>query len=219
LRTLSGSAALPASARTLERTRRALALACWTATSLLACSRTPTATTPPGAANSAPPSSERSSETSAHEAPRPSSSAGERTGGLPTRATRDRHHVQVYFSDGRRDPKHLDCATTYPYSRSVPRTPRVAEAALRELLRGPSEEERANGAETSVPPGTRLEWVRVKDGTARASFSRDLVRGLAGSCRVAALKSQLESTLRAFPTVERVELLVEGQPSEPYFQP
>jgi spore germination protein GerM len=212
LRTLAWSAALPACARALQRTRRASAVA---ATALLACSRAPTAATPPGAANSAPPSS----QTSAGEAPRPSGSAGERTVGLPSRATRDRSHVQVYFSDSRRDPKHLDCATTYPYSRSVPRTPRVAEAALRELLRGPSEAERANGAETSVPPGTRLEWVRVKDGTARASFSRDLVRGLAGSCRVAALKSQLESTLRAFPTVERVELLVEGQPSEPYFQP
>ncbi len=86
-----------------------------------------------------------------------------------------------------------------------------AEAALRELLEGPTREERDQGLTTEIPEGTRLEKLTINEGTARAAFSEELDKGVAGSMRVTTIREQIERTLLQFPTVERVVIEVDGR--------
>jgi hypothetical protein len=86
-------------------------------------------------------------------------------------------------------------------------------AALAELLEGPTRAERERGYLTNIPEGTRIRSFRVEDGTAHADFDSTLARA-AGSCRVLAIRAQIERTLLELPTVEDVVLSVEGEVAE-----
>lgn len=119
--------------------------------------------------------------------------------------------VRAYFSSVARDPQSLDCALVEPVMRAVPRTGAPARAALEELLKGPTEAEVAAGARTSIPAGVRLTALSIVSGVAHADFSSELLAAAGGSCRVAAVRAQIESTLRQFSTVRDVRVTVAGR--------
>jgi spore germination protein GerM len=97
-----------------------------------------------------------------------------------------------------------------PAPRTVPaETP--AAGALRALLQGPTPEEKARGLLTEIPPGTKLRKLTLQGGTARASFSAELDREVAGSSRVTAIRRQIELTLRQFSEVDEVVIEVDGR--------
>jgi hypothetical protein len=80
--------------------------------------------------------------------------------------------------------------------RTVPRTKAVAAAAVRELARGPVDEEVALGLSTEVPVSFTPE-LTLRDGVLQVTGAEDLAReGVA----------QLVYTLTQFPTVRAVEL-------------
>lgn len=82
-------------------------------------------------------------------------------------------------------------------ARTVGLTPKVATAALGELLAGPTEAEREAGLATDIPPGTKLTSLAIEDGTATVELSNPLDElGTA----------QVVETLLQFETVSRVEL-------------
>ena len=82
-------------------------------------------------------------------------------------------------------------------ARTVGLTPRVATAALGELLAGPTEAEREAGLATDIPPGTKLTSLAIDDGTASVELSNPLDElGTA----------QVVETLLQFETVSQVEL-------------
>ncbi|MBC8145640.1 MAG: GerMN domain-containing protein [bacterium] len=120
--------------------------------------------------------------------------------------------VSAFFTNSRKDPGASDCGRVFPVSRTVAPTSAVARAALDALLRGPTDDERQKDFASEIPSGTRLRDIVINSGTARADFSREL-NTAAGSCRVTAIRSQIEQTLRQFPTVQRVEIAVEGNTS------
>lgn len=96
-----------------------------------------------------------------------------------------------------------------PVTRTVPAgTP---AGALRELLEGPTPEEKARGLQTEIPPGTKLRKLTIENGKATASFSPELDREVAGSARVTTIRRQIELTLRQFPEVEEVVIEVDGR--------
>jgi germination protein M len=96
--------------------------------------------------------------------------------------------VGVYFV---RDDK-LGYAT-----RRVGLTPKIATAALGELLGGPSSEEQEAGLATDIPPNTKLDSLTIEDGTASVELSNPLDElGTA----------QVVQTLLQFETVSRVKL-------------
>lgn len=96
--------------------------------------------------------------------------------------------------------------------RSVPRTVRVAEAALRELLEvGP----RQGGGEPVAGPGLRARVVRIVDGVATVDFAREGLGG--GSLAETQLLSAIVWTLTELPTVQAVQLTVAGRPIESLF--
>ncbi len=119
--------------------------------------------------------------------------------------------VQAYFSSRTKDPKVLHCGTTYPFDRRIAKTSATARAALEELLRGPMKAEASTGAFTNINEGVKLLSINITAGTAYADFDATLTQGVAGSCRVQAIRSQIENTLKQFPTVQHVIISVNGK--------
>jgi spore germination protein GerM len=100
------------------------------------------------------------------------------------------------------------------------RTQNTAEAAILELLKQPTTQERVQGSRTSIIPGVVLRSIVLnEDGLATVDFSRDLVFGLGGSCNVQALQSQIRQTLLQFSSVKDVKILIEGEDAEMTIQP
>ncbi len=99
-------------------------------------------------------------------------------------------------------------------------TQNTAEAAVLELLKQPTTQERVLGSRTSIIPGVTLNSIVLDDqGLATVDFSHDLVFGLGGSCNVQALQSQIRNTLTQFSSVKDVKILVDGQDAEMTIQP
>lgn len=126
--------------------------------------------------------------------------------------------LSVFFANAERAEGNPDCSLVFPALRSVPATSAVARTALEELLGGPTNEERAAGFETLIPSGVRMNTLVVENGVARADFSRELSEGVAGACRVVAIRAQIEATLKQFPIVKSVVISVEGE-TETVLQP
>ena len=121
-----------------------------------------------------------------------------------TATTEERTTLRAYFARG----EQVGVAT-----REVERTSAVAAAALRELLAGPSAEERAAGLDTEIPAGTELRSVSIAGGTATVDLSREFESG-GGSASMTLRVAQVVHTLTQFPTVERVAFRLEGEPVE-----
>jgi spore germination protein GerM len=95
----------------------------------------------------------------------------------------------------------------------------LAEAVLRELLKGPTAAERRQGLASLIPEGAALRSVSVTEtGVARADFSEGLQQGIGGSMRVLGIRQQIETTLMAIPGITSVILSVEGE-TEGILQP
>jgi len=125
------------------------------------------------------------------------------------RGTSGTTRIRLFYTNAGRGSER-DCAKVFAVSRTIPRTPAVAEAALNELLAGPTGAEQGKGYGNEIPPGTRLRDITIERGVARADFSSEL-NSAAGACRVTAIRSQIERTLRQFPTVTSVVISVEGR--------
>lgn len=117
--------------------------------------------------------------------------------------------VSVYFPNTQLDPEHLDCSVVFPSRRAV-LSGDLGKAAVEALLRGPTDEEKTSGAFTSVPEGTELRSLVVKNGVATADFSGTLHQA-AGSCRVGSIRAQIEKTLLAVDGIQAVVITVNGK--------
>ncbi|MDB5034326.1 MAG: hypothetical protein JWQ98_1567 [Chlorobi bacterium] len=124
------------------------------------------------------------------------------------RATGGMTQLQIFWTSPRMGSS-VDCQKVFPVIRSVPHTTEVAAAALDQLLRGPSGADADGGYRSEIPSGTTLKGVTIENGTAHADFSSEL-RHVAGSCRVVAIRAQIERTLRQFPSVKSVVISIDG---------
>lgn len=108
--------------------------------------------------------------------------------------------VRVFFVGGGMDP----CGDVAPVVRTVA-GPVDAARALRELLRGPTEQETAAGFTSLFGPATAdaLLGVVVADGIARVAFAdlRPLLPNASSSCGSAALLAALDATLSQIPGI------------------
>jgi hypothetical protein len=112
--------------------------------------------------------------------------------------------VRVFLHQQTAGPE-ADPRAVLPVARTVPRSPKVATAALTELLRGPTTRERAAGYWSFFSDDTAgmLRSLRVTGGTALADFGdfRRLIPNATSSYGSAALLAELDATLKQFPTV------------------
>lgn len=139
--------------------------------------------------------------------------------GLPENA--DAEEIPVQFSDTMtlevffgRDivgTNIVECDAVFPVDRRVERTSGVARAALEELLSGPTQEEIEDRYITSIPEGVEIQHLEIQDGTAYVDFSQAIQQNVGGSCRVQAIRAQINETLRQFPTVDDVVISVDGE--------
>lgn len=125
--------------------------------------------------------------------------------------------VKVYFNNNKLDPE-ISCNKVFPVDRIIPKTLGIARAALEELLKGPTEEEKAKGFFTSINPGVKIQSLSINDGLAKIDFDPQLEFQVGGSCRVSAIRAQITQTLKQFPTVNEVLISINGR-TEDILQP
>ena len=128
--------------------------------------------------------------------------------------------LNVYFADKGQLAAGANCDAVFAVERTVPRTLGVARAALTELLEGPTTEESLQGYGTAIPSGVQLADVEIVPGTSRAqvSFGTDILGVSDTDCHVEAARAQIVETVRQFPTVTSVSIIVDGQ-DQNLFQP
>jgi spore germination protein GerM len=124
---------------------------------------------------------------------------------------------QVYFSHPQRMGN--DCSQVFAVERELTATQNLERAALEELLRGPTAAERNQGYTTNIPSGAQIQSFAVDAaGTARVDFDQRLEQGVAGSCRVMAIRSEITQTLLQFPNISSVVISINGR-TEDILQP
>ena len=134
--------------------------------------------------------------------------------------------VQVFLSNKIKDPNILYCDRTYPVERAVSRLSDNRKSylgeytylALSELLKGPIGSEKENGYFSSISEGTKIQQIIIESGVARVDFNQKLNEGVAGSCKVQAIRSQIMETLKQFPEIKEVVISINGE-SEEILQP
>lgn len=127
-----------------------------------------------------------------------------------------KREVKIYFSLNRGN--NTDCSKVEEVIRVVSNDPKIAALAIQELLKGPYLAEKRSGFVTNINEGVKLNKLTIVKGVARADFSKELDKNVAGSCRVIAIRSQIESTLKQFQTVKSVVISVDGR-TEDILQP
>lgn len=126
--------------------------------------------------------------------------------------------LKTYFGSEKLNPEVMDCSLVYPVERKIAKTISTARVALEELLKGPTEEEKTNGYYTSINSGVTIQKLTIVDGVAMVDFDEQLESQVGGSCRVAAINSQIVSTLKQFPSVKEVIISINDR-TEDILQP
>jgi len=143
----------------------------------------------------------------------------DRTFSIPiklTKSSSEKTVFNIYF--GYPHDLEQSCELVFPFKREVMKTSAVAKAAIEELLKGPSASEVHAGYITSINSGVKLQNLVIEDGIAKVDFNKRLEEGVAGSCRVLAIRSEIERTLKQFSTVKSVIISVNGE-TEQILQP
>ena len=94
----------------------------------------------------------------------------------------------------------------------------MAKAALEELLWGITQTEKNQGWFTNINSGVKIQNLIIADGIAKVDFSEELQKGVAGFCRVTAIRAQITQTLKQFSTVKDVIISINGK-TEDILQP
>jgi hypothetical protein len=119
--------------------------------------------------------------------------------------------INAYFGKTTSD-SNVVCEKVFPVSRVVSAKTGVYREAVEALLRGLTSSETALGYFTSVPTGVKIKSLAVDArGTLTIDFDNGLEKGVAGSCRVGAIRAQIETTLKQFPEVREVVIMVNGR--------
>ena len=117
-------------------------------------------------------------------------------------------NVNVYFHNEKLNPNQEDCRKVFPTTRTVPKTKAVARAALDELFKGTTWEERKNEFWSFEPEETKdiVKGLNVRNGVAYLNFKSVVFEKLGNttsSCG-GGFYSSIEKTLTQFPTIKKV---------------
>ena len=95
--------------------------------------------------------------------------------------------------------------------RTIPATDSPLTDSLQSLLKGPGEDELRKELITLIPQGTKLLSAQVRGTTAYLNFSESFMYNSYGIEGYAGQLKQVVWTATAFPTVQDVQILVEGE--------
>lgn len=99
-----------------------------------------------------------------------------------------------------------------PVNTKIPWEEGIAKATLRSMVVGSEAEQKIaqSGLHGVLPEGTEIRGMAIKDGLCRIDFSKNILN-TSSIEQEENMISALTYTLTEFPTIEKVELLVEGQ--------
>lgn len=137
------------------------------------------------------------------------------------------HTDTLYFSNRYKDVGAMRCEETYPVSRTTRTlqtlralTPEeVIQGNLETMLKGVGTSEDEAGYFSSIPEGVAVEDVAFEGSTVRVQFSQALEQGVGGSCRVAAIRSQIVNTVMAAADGVKIVEIAVGERVEDVLQP
>lgn len=129
-------------------------------------------------------------------------------------------NVKVYFLNEKSDPNLEDCTNVQPTERTIPKTKAVAKAALEELFKGVTDEEKEKGFVSFSPEETKgiLKSINIKKKAAYVNFN-DVVYEQLGNATTSCgsgFFSSIEATLKQFKTIKKVFYAIEGKPADFY---
>jgi spore germination protein GerM len=124
--------------------------------------------------------------------------------------------VKLYFLNPGAKPMN-SCTEVMAVTRKI-KADDITVETLKQLLKGPTNEEIANGFRTAIPEESRLNYVDINaNGETRVDFNKETQSG-GGSCGMLARLTQIKETLRQFPNVKNIVPSIDGQ-TEGIFQP
>lgn len=126
--------------------------------------------------------------------------------------------VKAYFGNINLNPNTIDCGKIFSVTRRIPLTQAVVRAALEEMLKGPTSMEQQSAYYTSINPVVKIQKLTIENKTAKVDFDETLERVVGGSCRVIAIRSQINETLKQFSTITNVVISINGR-TEDILQP
>jgi hypothetical protein len=135
---------------------------------------------------------------------------------IKVKASNETMTVKAYFA--KKQTTGSDCSIVFPVNRIVSKTEASARSALEELFKGPTDAEKAQGFFTNINSGVKVQRLVIdSNGTVRADFSEEL-ETTGGSCRVTEIRSEINFTLKQFPTIKNVIISINGR-TEDILQP
>ena len=128
--------------------------------------------------------------------------------------------VKVYFHSEKLNPEMMDCTKAFPTNRTITKTTTPARAALDELFKGVTDEEKAKGFWSFDRESTTgiVKSLNVKNKAAYLNFTKRAYETLGNattSCG-GGFWPMVEKTLTQFPTIKKVYYAVEGSTNEFY---
>ncbi|HJV32649.1 MAG TPA: GerMN domain-containing protein [Patescibacteria group bacterium] len=126
--------------------------------------------------------------------------------------------ASAYYPNSKLDPKHLDCSVVFPIRKAFDAAGGEPRGALETLLKGPTDAEKESGYFTALPEGVEIRSFDVRGGVARVDFTAELGK-VAGSCRVGAIRAQIEETLKQYSDIKSVVISVAGGDPAEALQP
>lgn len=117
--------------------------------------------------------------------------------------------IQVFFNNLDQND---DCSAVFPLQREIAQTQTPARSSMELLVAGPTNSELDQGYTSSISNDTKINSIRIENGTAYVDFNEDL--DAAGSCMVLSIRSQITQTLLQFPTVNNVVISIDGETEE-----
>jgi len=125
-------------------------------------------------------------------------------------------NVILYFSN--QLDEGWNCNEPWPLQRTIAKTDNLPLTALQELLKGPTLEDADRDYFTNINPNVTIQSFKIENATAYVDFDETLEQAVGGSCRVGAIRAQIEKTLLEFPEITQVQLSINGR-TEDILQP
>lgn len=125
--------------------------------------------------------------------------------------------VKVYFNNNQMDPQ-VSCNKVFAVERIISKTQGVGRAAIEELLKGPTEQEKTQGFFTNINSGVKIQSLVIENNIAKIDFDESLQAQVGGSCKVSAIRAEITETLKQFSTVKSVIISINGK-TEDILQP
>lgn len=138
---------------------------------------------------------------------------------IPIIFDQDKMTVKLFFTTPKTaGADDFACQYVEAVNRQVPKSESIARAALLALLRGPNLVEKNQAYGTVINNNVQINDLKIEDGVAMVDFDSRLQDSLGGSCRVSIIRAQIEQTLKQFPTIQSVQISVNGD-TEQALQP